>query len=89
MSPIGAAGSTVQAGPLTDRHRDVVGARRDGGVQLHRKFADGRDHGELIDAIARRDADAAGRAAHEQTMLSRKRFLDYMKQNVTESMAML
>nr|WP_260436548.1 hypothetical protein [Burkholderia sp. Bp9004] len=49
----------------------------------------GRDHDELIDAIAQRDADAAERAAHEHTMLFRKRFLDYMKQNMTESMAVL
>ncbi|VWB89839.1 FCD domain-containing protein [Burkholderia diffusa] len=49
----------------------------------------GRDHDELIDAIARRDADAAERAAHEHTMLFQKRFLDYMKQNMTESMAVL
>ncbi|WP_236872902.1 FCD domain-containing protein [Burkholderia sp. LA-2-3-30-S1-D2] len=47
----------------------------------------GRDHDELIDAIARRDADAAERTAHEHTMLFQKRFLDYMKQNMTESMA--
>ncbi|MCA8202499.1 hypothetical protein LGM71_15675 [Burkholderia sp. AU33545] len=43
----------------------------------------------MIDAIARRDADAAERAAHEHTMLFQKRFLDYMKQNMTESMAVL
>ncbi|WP_179949868.1 GntR family transcriptional regulator [Burkholderia sp. MSMB1072] len=49
----------------------------------------GRDHDELIDAIARRDAEAAERAAHEHTMLFQKRFLDYMKQNMTESMAVL
>ena len=49
----------------------------------------GRDHDELIDAIAQRDADAAERAAHEHTMLFQKRFLDYMKQNMTESMAVL
>jgi DNA-binding GntR family transcriptional regulator len=49
----------------------------------------GRDHDELIDAIARRDANAAEKAAHEHTMLFQKRFLDYMKQNLTESMAIL
>ncbi|SAL19998.1 GntR family transcriptional regulator [Caballeronia udeis] len=49
----------------------------------------GRDHDELIDAIARRDASAAEKAAHEHTMLFQKRFLDYMKQNLTESMAIL
>ncbi|OXC71765.1 GntR family transcriptional regulator [Caballeronia sordidicola] len=47
----------------------------------------GRDHDELIDAIARRDADAAEKAAHEHTMLFQKRFLDYMRQNLTESVA--
>ncbi|SEK10997.1 transcriptional regulator, GntR family [Paraburkholderia diazotrophica] len=49
----------------------------------------GRDHDELIDAIARKDADAAEKAAHEHTMLFQKRFLDYMRQNMTESMAIL
>ncbi|MDG0026654.1 FCD domain-containing protein [Trinickia sp. Y13] len=49
----------------------------------------GRDHDELIDAIARKDADAAERAAHEHTMLFQKRFLDYMRQNMTESLAIL
>ncbi|WP_205974214.1 GntR family transcriptional regulator [Paraburkholderia sp. Tr-20389] len=49
----------------------------------------GRDHAELIDAIARKDADAAERLAHEHTMLFQKRFLDYMRQNMTESMALL
>lgn len=47
----------------------------------------GRDHDELIDAIARRDAAAAEKAAHEHTMLFQKRFLDYMKQNMLDSMA--
>ncbi|GAB3629771.1 HTH-type transcriptional regulator LutR [Pandoraea terrae] len=46
-----------------------------------------RDHLEIIDAIAKRDADGAERAAHEHTMLFQKRFLDYMKQNTLESMA--
>ncbi len=49
----------------------------------------GRDHAELIDAIARKDAEAAERLAHEHTMLFQKRFLDYMRQNMTESMALL
>jgi DNA-binding GntR family transcriptional regulator len=49
----------------------------------------GRDHDELIDAIARKDADAAEKAAHEHTMLFQKRFLDYMRQNMTESLALL
>ncbi|WP_321798038.1 GntR family transcriptional regulator [Caballeronia sp. J97] len=49
----------------------------------------GRDHAEIIDAIARRDADAAEKLAHEHTMLFQKRFLDYMRQNMTESMAIL
>jgi DNA-binding GntR family transcriptional regulator len=49
----------------------------------------GRDHDELIDAIARKDADAADKAAHEHTMLFQKRFLDYMRQNMTESMTVL
>ncbi|MBN3787311.1 GntR family transcriptional regulator [Burkholderia sp. Ac-20353] len=45
-----------------------------------------RDHLEIIEAIAKRDADAAEKAAHEHTMLFQKRFLDYMKQNMLESM---
>ncbi|RKE37203.1 GntR family transcriptional regulator [Paraburkholderia sp. BL23I1N1] len=49
----------------------------------------GRDHEELIDAIERKDADAAEKLAHEHTMLFQKRFLDYMRQNMTESMAVL
>ena len=49
----------------------------------------GRDHDEIIDAIERRDADAAERLAHEHTMLFQQRFLDYMRQNMTESMALL
>lgn len=48
-----------------------------------------RDHNDMIEAIARRDADAAEKAAHEHTMLFQKRFLDYMRQNMTESMAIL
>jgi DNA-binding GntR family transcriptional regulator len=47
----------------------------------------GRDHGDLIDAIARKDGDTAERLAHEHTMLFQQRFLDYMRQNMTESMA--
>lgn len=43
----------------------------------------GRDHEEIIQAIARRDADAAEQAAHEHTMLFQRRFLDYMQQNLT------
>ncbi|SAL55121.1 GntR family transcriptional regulator [Caballeronia arvi] len=49
----------------------------------------GRDHADIIDAIARKDADAAEQLAHEHTMLFQKRFLDYMRQNMTESMAVL
>ncbi len=49
----------------------------------------GRDHEELIAAIERKDADAAEQLAHEHTMLFQKRFLDYMRQNMTQSMAIL
>ncbi|WP_208116490.1 GntR family transcriptional regulator [Paraburkholderia sp. BL10I2N1] len=49
----------------------------------------GRDHEDLIEAIASRNADAAEKAAHEHTMLFQKRFLDYMQQNMTEKMAIL
>lgn len=47
----------------------------------------GRDHEEMIEAIAARDADAAENAAHEHTMLFQRRFLDYMQQNLTARMA--
>lgn len=43
----------------------------------------GRDHEELVEAIAARDADAAETAAHEHTMLFQRRFLDFMQQNLT------
>ncbi|BCZ79487.1 hypothetical protein [Paraburkholderia terrae] len=46
-------------------------------------------HADMIDAIARKDADATEKLAHEHTMLFQKRFLDYMRQNMTESMALL
>lgn len=49
----------------------------------------GRDHADLIDAIARQDADGAEKLAHEHTMLFQKRFLDYMRQNMTESIGVL
>ncbi|MGF6303299.1 DNA-binding GntR family transcriptional regulator [Paraburkholderia sp. WC7.3d] len=47
----------------------------------------GRDHADLIDAIERKDANTAEKLAHEHTMLFQQRFLDYMRQNMTESMA--
>ncbi|HBO3329422.1 GntR family transcriptional regulator [Metapseudomonas otitidis] len=47
----------------------------------------GRDHEEIIQAIADRNADAAEKAAHEHTMLFQRRFLDYMQQNLTAKMA--
>lgn len=46
----------------------------------------GRDHEEIVEAIAAGDADAAEIAAHEHTMLFQRRFLDYMQQNLTASM---
>ncbi len=49
----------------------------------------GNDHSEIIDAIARKDADLAEKLAHEHTMLFQKRFLDYMRQNMTESIAIV
>ncbi|MGP8472560.1 hypothetical protein [Burkholderia sp. PR2] len=58
-------------------------------MRLHRKFADGCETRARPRRTDRRDADAAERAAHEHTMLFQKRFLDYMKQNMTESMAVL
>ncbi|EMH7815985.1 TPA: GntR family transcriptional regulator [Pseudomonas aeruginosa] len=46
----------------------------------------GRDHEDIVEAIAARDADAAENAAHEHTMLFQRRFLDYMQQNLTSQM---
>lgn len=43
----------------------------------------GRDHEDIVEAIAARNADAAENAAHEHTMLFQRRFLDYMQQNLT------
>jgi DNA-binding GntR family transcriptional regulator len=48
-----------------------------------------RDHAEIIEAIASRDAEKAEALAHEHTMLFQKRFLDYMRQNMTEEMVVL
>jgi DNA-binding GntR family transcriptional regulator len=47
----------------------------------------GRDHDVIIDAIAAGNADEAEQAAHEHTMLFQSRFLAYMQQNLTGSMA--
>jgi DNA-binding GntR family transcriptional regulator len=49
----------------------------------------GRDHDDLIEAIANRNADAAEKSAHEHTMLFQRRFLNYMQQNMTEKMAIV
>jgi DNA-binding GntR family transcriptional regulator len=57
-------------------------------MSAHSETKMGRDHDDIIDAIQRRDADAAERLAHEHTMLFQKRFLDYMRQNMTASMAL-
>lgn len=46
-----------------------------------------QDHDTLMDAIERRQADAAERAAHDHTMLFRDRFLDFMKQNLTAGLS--
>lgn len=47
----------------------------------------GRDHEEIVEAIAARDADAAERAAHEHSMLFQRRFLDFMQQNLTAQLS--
>jgi DNA-binding GntR family transcriptional regulator len=47
----------------------------------------GRDHDEIVDAIAGRKPDEAERAAHEHTMLFQRRFLAYLQQNLTEKMS--
>jgi DNA-binding GntR family transcriptional regulator len=48
-----------------------------------------QDHDALIEAIERRQPDAAERASHEHTMLFRDRFLDFMKQNLTKGISVL
>lgn len=47
----------------------------------------GRDHDEIIGAIAARNPDEAEKAAHEHTMLFQRRFLAYMQQNLTHSVS--
>ncbi len=47
----------------------------------------GRDHDRIIAAISNRDADEAEEAAHEHTMLFQRRFLDFMQQNLTSTIA--
>jgi DNA-binding GntR family transcriptional regulator len=47
----------------------------------------GRDHDEIIEAIAARNSDAAEQAAHEHTMLFQRRFLAYMQQNLTQAVS--
>jgi DNA-binding GntR family transcriptional regulator len=47
----------------------------------------GRDHDEIIEAIAARNPDAAEQAAHEHTMLFQSRFLAYMQQNLTQAVS--
>jgi DNA-binding GntR family transcriptional regulator len=47
----------------------------------------GRDHDEIVNAIAAKNPDEAERAAHEHTMLFQQRFLAYMQQNLTAGMS--
>lgn len=49
----------------------------------------GRDHDDIVNAIAERKPDEAERAAHEHTMLFQRRFLAYMQQNLTEKMSVV
>lgn len=49
----------------------------------------GRDHDEIVNAIAARKPDDAEHAAHEHTMLFQRRFLAYMQQNLTEKMSVV
>lgn len=58
-------------------------ARSDAAMKL------GRDHDEMIEAIADKDADLAERVAHEHTMLFQARFLYFMQQNLIKDMAIL
>lgn len=47
----------------------------------------GRDHDDIINAIADQDADAAERAAHEHTVLFQTRFLAFLQQNLTANIS--
>jgi DNA-binding GntR family transcriptional regulator len=79
---------------LTDYYEKLLG---EGQRLLHLQFdyiirsasstRIGRDHMEIVEAIAARDADAAEQAAHEHTMLFQRRFLDFMQQNLTGNMS--
>ncbi|WP_395502998.1 GntR family transcriptional regulator [Ectopseudomonas mendocina] len=46
-----------------------------------------QDHDHIIDAIANRQADLAEQASHEHTVLFRDRFLEFMKQNLTQGVS--
>ncbi|MGP0173584.1 GntR family transcriptional regulator [Pseudomonas sp. NCHU5208] len=46
-----------------------------------------QDHDHIIDAIAKRQADLAEQASHEHTILFRDRFLEFMKQNLTQGVS--
>lgn len=80
-------------GYLTDYYERLLG---EGQRLLHLHFDHvihsasshklGRDHDEIIEAIAARDAEAADQSAHDHTMLFQRRFLDYMQQNLTANM---
>lgn len=45
------------------------------------------DHDEIIAAIAQRQADAAEAVSHRHTLLFRDRFLEFMKQNLTQGIS--
>jgi DNA-binding GntR family transcriptional regulator len=49
----------------------------------------GRDHDEIVNAIAERKPDEAEHAAHEHTMLFQRRFLAYLQQNLTAQMSVV
>ncbi|MCL2896558.1 GntR family transcriptional regulator [Brenneria tiliae] len=49
----------------------------------------GRDHDEMIEAIAGKNPDVAERSAHEHTMLFQSRFLYFMQQNLIKDMSII
>ncbi|MDH2076841.1 GntR family transcriptional regulator [Pseudomonas atacamensis] len=66
---------------LLHLHFDYIVSAENSSTQL------GRDHDEIIKAIAARNADRAEQTAHEHTMLFQRRFLAYLQQNLTRAIS--
>jgi DNA-binding GntR family transcriptional regulator len=75
---------TRQYGSLLDEGRRLLHLNFEYLDGSGRKYSPGGDHYELIDAIARQDAEAADRCAHAHTRVFRDRFLRYMSTTETD-----